>query len=154
MAGVRERGQCQAWPAWCAAESLSRGQVLGSPWRVCLSDRDTSSFPQCLPGTQRDGCGLRCPGFLMLAASAALKWGPGGLLCGLCVLWGSVREGTWPLHPTSTSLAGARASLPGKSWVVCLGYVHLGEDFKQVREPPLLPALCFAASPHSNCQSD
>lgn len=65
---------------------------------------------------------------------------------------GSVREGTWPLHPTSTSLARAGASLPGKSWVVCLGYVHLGEDSKQVREPPLLPPLCFAAFPHSNCR--
>lgn len=60
-----------------------------------------------------------------------------GLLCGLCALWGSVREGTWALHPTSTSWLELEPASPGrsgregaggggKSWVVCLGLVHLG----------------------------
>lgn len=38
-----------------------------------------------------------------------------GLLCGLCALWGSVREGTWTLHPTSTSWLELEPASPGRS---------------------------------------
>ena len=52
MAGVRERGQCLAWPAWFAAESPGRGQAPGS-----LQGTACRTWVRALPQCPEPGSG-------------------------------------------------------------------------------------------------